>query len=124
MTESDSGHTQTMEWFYRQPNYYGDFTSLEELLRYVDAETAEIDKPALRSYLTPRCTECGMRVGGMTTEEALRHIIVKGNVIVACEWYWVVDPNAVGIQDTWCDWAEEMTPEDKARWIETGRITA
>jgi hypothetical protein len=118
----------TQEWFNRtvteQPQYG---TSLEELLRYTTAVANAIDRNELQvPYLTPRCPECGMHIRDMTEDVKHWHLIIGDYVIVACEWYWVVNPNTVGINEEWFQWwgdeDEGTKPGPEVRnWIETGR---
>jgi hypothetical protein len=124
-TNEEAVRAEVQRWFNRtvtEAPYYGE--TLAELLRYVLAVNAGMQATyrTLRPYLTPRCTECGQAVTDMTDHWQSLHIIVNGYVIVACEWYWVVDPNIVGIAGTWCDWAEGMSEEAKRNWIDTGKV--
>lgn len=72
-------------------------------------------------YLTNVCPECGDRI--TTWDQATRDVHIVSNtanygepkvyaVIVACEGYWVINPEVLGLpRDNWQDWTE-VTPED------------
>jgi hypothetical protein len=83
---------------------------------------------SVRPWLTQRCTECNLLVAEMgpnNVSTQADHVIVDGYVIVACEWYWMVNPAAVGITDArgWDDWAGADyfdNPAHVQHWIETG----
>jgi hypothetical protein len=64
----------------------------------------------IEPYLTSVCTECDTHVAPSDPDG---HVMVGSSVVVGCEGYWLVDPNAVGISmPHWDDWrkAVESTP--------------
>ncbi len=78
---------------------------------YVAAVTSRIvtadGRETIERWLTPRCPECEHDAEDMSDSDLAAHIIIDGFVVVACEGYWVIDPNAVGIDsDSWGDWTE------------------
>lgn len=72
---------------------------LAERDAYVAAVKAA--RPAdVRAWLTDTCPECGE-----VRPDDDAHVVLEGAVVVGCEGYWVVNPNAVGITSpTWDDW--------------------
>lgn len=67
-------------------------------------------------HLTERCPECGQVPMGSDLDYHRMH---DDNVIVACEGYYVVDPNLVGFDSpNWMDWKDNI--EDVDFWKETG----
>jgi hypothetical protein len=135
-TNEDEMRAVVQDWFNRTVTafpYYS--TSLDELLRYVlsvwrATDPASNDYAGVKPYLTHRCTECNVAVIDMTESETDEHIVVNGNVVVGCEWYWIVNPTAVGVraQDGsgyhWIDWATgpDRISEDIPHWIRTGKL--
>lgn len=105
----------TADWFNREGPFN---TTLEELTRYATA-VASAPLSAVSHWLTPRCPECGLSIKEMGVDKDV-HLIMLGNVLVGCEWFWVVNPNAVGIaMPNWDDWTESYG--DLELWKETGR---
>ena len=49
--------------------------------------------PALEPYLSPVCPECGH----VSEQEDGIHVVLGAAVAIACEGYWVINPNVVGI---------------------------
>jgi len=49
--------------------------------------------PAITAYLSPTCPECGQHA----QPEDGQHVVLGSAVVVGCEGYWVINPNAVGI---------------------------
>jgi hypothetical protein len=130
MTAAREEHVRAIAqaWYRRvtaNPSYAPN-TTLEETLRYALAvdnaiDTAKPSHAVVRPWLTDRCPECGVRVSDMRPHEKDEHLIVSGYVVIACEWYWVVNPAAVGVAcDPWCDWQEGMSPDDLKKWYKTG----
>lgn len=73
---------------------------------YVQAVTDAIraGHDDIKAYLTKRCPECD----GDATDEPEDHVLVQGWCVVACEGYWVVDPNLVGIESPrWMNWMDD-----------------
>lgn len=95
-----------------------------QYLMYVAGALEEERVPA--QYLTNICTECGQEVTWALGEDP--HIVMPVKeyatpqarhdandwavyVVIACEGYWMVNPNAVGhTTDTWQDWT--LLPDD------------
>jgi hypothetical protein len=49
--------------------------------------------PRIARYLSPICPECGK----LAHREDGVHVVLGTAVVVGCEGYWVINPNAVGI---------------------------
>ncbi len=49
--------------------------------------------PALQPYLSPLCPECNQ----IPEPEDGIHIVLGAAVVIGCQGYWVINPNAVGI---------------------------
>lgn len=95
------------EWFNREGPLN---TTLEELTRYAiavaNAPTSDISK-----WQTTRCPECELAIREMGVEKE-QHLTLFGNILVCCEWYWVVSPAAVGMPaGQWDDWTQYHGPE-------------
>jgi hypothetical protein len=96
------------DWFNREcMNYH---LTKEEVTTYVlavaTAETTEINE-----WLTTECPECATKVWRMTDEMQAWHFILAEHgadfVIIGCEGYQVVNPNALGIASpNWDDWQQ------------------
>jgi len=67
----------------------------------------------IRPWLTKRCDECN----GVPMEPDGEHVMQDGYVVVGCEGYWHVNPNALGMnEESWNDWrtiASVTTPAEK-----------
>jgi hypothetical protein len=73
-----------------------------ERMAYIDAVHRAIrgSTTGIRKYLTATCTECGARPSAH--DDA--HVVIDGFVVIGCEGYWLVDPNALGIaRPNWTD---------------------
>lgn len=103
------------EWFNRVTvNWdYGPRLTLAETLRYALAvddaiDTAKRSHQEVRPWLTDKCPECETQVIDMRSHEKDEHLILSGYVIIGCEWFWIVNPNVVGISvPEWSDWKAE-----------------
>lgn len=92
-----------------------------ESIQYLVALNSAIEEDRVpKKYLTDTCPECGQQIGYFDNEE---HIVIsppkKDNDVIlaiACEGYWVVNPNEIGLPRTWWqDWTklpEDINPED------------
>jgi hypothetical protein len=49
--------------------------------------------PAVQPYLSPICPECGK----VPEADDGIHVVLGTAVVIGCEGYWVINPNAVGI---------------------------
>lgn len=59
--------------------------------------------PTIAPWLTDRCPECGDRPA-----DPAHHVLYQSLVLVGCEGYHVINPNALGLDaPNWCDWTEE-----------------
>lgn len=78
------------------------------------------DPAAVAPWCTTRCPECGedfkldceLNDLGWPSllHGLLEHLMVGNLVVVGCQGFWVINPNAVGIPDrTWQDWV--LPPE-------------
>jgi len=83
------------------------------LARYL-VESAKPDSRA-KIWQTVICPECGdiptpSRMGGLNGDSVYTHILdADGFVLIACEGYYVINPNAIGLnQPGWHDWHEEI----------------
>jgi hypothetical protein len=72
----------------------------KELTAYLGAVIRAMIRsdPRIARYLSPICPECGRLAA---TEDGV-HIVLGSVVVVGCEGYRVINPNAVGIPDP--DW--------------------
>lgn len=72
--------------------------------RYVQAAIKALkDGAFLILWLTPRCPECGQ----IPREADGLHQVFVGHVLIGCEGYYAIDPNAVGIEsEGWQDWTK------------------
>lgn len=60
---------------------------------------------AVALWLTAICTECGHEPIAEGTES--QHGMLDEFVLIGCEGYWLINPNAVGIYNPhWSDWAD------------------
>lgn len=66
-----------------------------DLTTYLAAVVAAMARrdTVIAGYLSPVCPECGQLGDGQDG----RHVVLGSAVVVGCEGYWVIDPNAVGI---------------------------
>lgn len=71
------------------------------------------DPADLAAWCTDRCPECEVRMefGGPVTPPLLwafkDHLMIGTLVVVGCQGYWVISPDAVGMpgdQSDWDDW--------------------
>lgn len=78
---------------------------LPPLLRYCEAVTGAFLTDVV-AWLTEECTECGTSLRTASEARFRRdHVLLGRFVIVGCEGYWLVNPNAVGIpSEAWNDW--------------------
>lgn len=84
------------DWSALQQRAYGELTDEQK------TKVAEIER-----YLTQRCDECDLTVDEMSERHRVLHRVYKGQVMVCCEGYWVINPNIVGIENkNWSDWTE------------------
>lgn len=74
---------------------------------YLDAvrATLEADPAAIAAWLTHTCPECGHTVDDDDDEG---HTLVGTFVVIGCEGYHIVDPNACGLErPRWSDWTDQ-----------------
>jgi hypothetical protein len=50
-------------------------------------------EPTLESYLSPICPECGQ----IPEQGDGDHVVLGAALVIGCEGYWLINPNAVGI---------------------------
>jgi hypothetical protein len=65
---------------------------------------------AVRQRLTIRCPECGDHRGddSLTYDFDEVHLVHRGWVVIGCEGYLVIDPQALGLdRGNWQDWVED-----------------
>lgn len=78
----------------------------DENRKYVAAARRAIDnrEPAIEKWLTTKCTECGAE----PDEGDAEHIFTaEGYILIGCEGYWIINPNALGIdRPNWDDWTD------------------
>ncbi len=72
-----------------------DARAAKELTAYLAAVIRAMMRhdPAITAYLSPTCPECGQHA---QPEDGV-HVVLGAAVVVGCEGYWVINPNAVGI---------------------------
>lgn len=96
------------------------FTSLDEVyyqrvIGVIEFQTS-VEEDLWGSLLTDRCPECGQVPTGTDTQAHRMH---EGFVIIACEGYWVMDPEKIGLgTGNWMDFRDNI--EDFDLWKETG----
>lgn len=76
---------------------------------YIDAVAERLqDAPeTLARWTTGVCPECGTRPGPTEPDpdRFAEHAMIRETVVIGCEGYWVINPNAVGIDSpNWHDW--------------------
>jgi hypothetical protein len=82
------------------------FTS--ETLEYLGRITAT-PASVIGRWLTHICPECEAVPGN---DDQWHVVDEEGYVLVACEAYWVVNPNAIGmVRPDWMDWTERAETE-------------
>lgn len=84
--------------------------------RYGEAVSASLVRGQINPPLTTRCPECGSDFADLDEAyEDTEHIIVLTTsdttaVVVACEGYFVIDPNLVGIDaPNWQNWIDNVS---------------
>lgn len=79
--------------------------ALEVTYREKVANAYVFNLPLIAPWISPTCPECGEDLDTMEPAQFNRHTVLANAVVIACEDYWVINPNAVGIEDpTWWDW--------------------
>lgn len=74
-------------------------------LEYTDAARDAIDRgdESISRWLRPFCVECGAVPHAAGTEQD--HVLYRGYVLVGCEGYHQINPNALGLAaPRWEDW--------------------
>lgn len=75
-----------------------------------------IDEELWGNLLTERCPECGQVPTGLDIQ---LHRMHDGFIIVACEGYWVMDPEKIGLgTGNWMDFRDGIN--DIEYWKRTG----
>lgn len=95
-----------------------------EIQAYAEAVDLAVQAGKLSGPFTTTCPECDSDFADVDeAHEDTEHIIITLTsdtfaVVVACEGYFMVNPNLVGIDSpNWSDWAtlpDDITPEDFA----------
>jgi hypothetical protein len=73
-------------------------TDDDERTTYIEAARAAIHRedPKIGKYLTPTCPECDERPYDDEGDDG-SHIVISGFIVIGCEGYWAINPNALGI---------------------------
>lgn len=81
---------------------------LEGCVKRIDRVLGDPEVPdTTKEYMTPLCPECNMDIRGMNDQQLLWHRIYRGNILIACEGYLVIDPMLAGVnRDSWSDWTK------------------
>lgn len=80
---------------------------------YAEMVDTAVQAGKIEGPFSTRCTECGSDFADIDeAHEDTEHILITLTsdtiaVVVACEGYWLVDPNKVGIESAnWQDWSK------------------
>jgi hypothetical protein len=81
----------------------------------------------LRPWRTVFCTECGRVINGdgLVTDDADGggHVVIDGAVVLGCEGYWQIDPDAVGLdRGGWDDWRLAYAQHEPGMPAGVGRL--
>lgn len=92
------------------------FNRIVGVIEYAKKLDPQAPGAAISDFTTPRCPECGQVPTGRDTSLHRMHDEI---VIIACEGYYVIDPELVGMgSGNWMDFRVDI--EDFDFWKETG----